>query len=88
MVQVISESKPKARKDYWCMASEFLTNGDIRDCTFTFTEWRYIVKAKRNNWKVKKGEIYTRQACTDGGHLLLSQKFTLSAVGMIIMMSN
>lgn len=70
MAQLISEIKPKARKQHDCMASEFITNyGDLRGLTFTFPECRAIIKARENNWKIQKGEIYIRQACVMDGEI-------------------
>lgn len=64
MTQLISQKEPKARKNYNCMASEFIRNcGNLRGLTFTFSEWRAIISARNNNWEVKKGEIYIRQYC-------------------------
>jgi len=52
-------STPKARKDYRCDACEFI-NEAINEGYFSFAEMRLIVKAKRNGWKIKKGEIYDK----------------------------
>lgn len=52
----------KVRKDHYCNACEWLINGEglnmIRrgEIKTTISERRAIVKAKNNNWKVKKGE--------------------------------
>ena len=37
----------------------------VYEYTFTFTELRKIVKARRNGWKIKKGEKYIRQNNVD-----------------------
>lgn len=68
MVDVIYESKPIARKDYHCDACHFMLEtlcdiiGDMK-----FSEKREVVKAKRNNWKIKKGDLYVRQFNKGGG---------------------
>lgn len=52
----------KVKKDHYCNACDWLRNGDglgmIRngEIKTTISERRAIVKAKNNNWKVKKGE--------------------------------
>lgn len=61
MIEVLSESEPVARKDHYCMASEWLLNSGIFDGEYSFAELREIVKAKRNGWKIKKGQRYIRQ---------------------------
>ena len=67
MVELIAELRPKARKDHDCHACEFL-NGyydfglkDLVGIGLSFSEWRQIIKAKNNKWKIKKGDIYLRQ---------------------------
>ena len=64
MATLLRESAPIARKDYNCMASDWLTNDYWwrSENLFTFSEFRSIAKAKANNWKVKKGEKYIRNA--------------------------
>ena len=59
----LKEKEIKAvRKDHNCNACEWLVNGDaltmIRrgEIKLTISERRAIVKAKQNNWKVKKGQ--------------------------------
>ena len=61
MIEVLSESKPKARKNYDCMASEFILNNGVDGMGFTRPELRSISKARKNGYKILKGEIYMRQ---------------------------
>jgi hypothetical protein len=65
MPELINESYPTARKDYNCAACERLRDV-LGDKEFTISEYREIVKAKRQNWKIKKGQKYFRQVLTDG----------------------
>lgn len=62
-ITVIRESKIKhAKKEYNCMAAEWIYNCWSKNGNpFTFTEWRTIVKAKNNNWKIKMGDSYIKQ---------------------------
>lgn len=60
MIETLSETNPKARKDHYCMACEWLLN-EGEWYRFSFAEKRKIVKAKRNQWKIKKGETYINQ---------------------------
>lgn len=72
MSNVIGETTyPKARKDYRCMASEWITNGDLAETVYhcSYAEKRAIVRAKRNGWKIKKGERYLRQCIVWEGRL-------------------
>jgi hypothetical protein len=66
MIHSISHATPVAKKDYPCNASEWVYES-LMYVKFTFSEKRDIVKAKRNGWKVKKGEKYIRQFNTEGG---------------------
>lgn len=50
---------PKARKEYRCDACEYI-NSVINEGYFSFAEMRLIVKAKRDGWKIKKGQIYDK----------------------------
>lgn len=65
MPELISEAFVKARKNYPCDACEILRNF-LGDEKFTISEYREIVKAKRNGWKIKKGQMYLRQVLKDG----------------------
>jgi hypothetical protein len=67
MGQLISQRNIKAaRKSYDCMASEWFSNVDsLRDYAFTFSEWRAILTARNNGWKILKGEPYIRQFCKE-----------------------
>lgn len=53
------ESTPIARKDYNCDASDFLCEM-IGEVKFSFAELRLIVKAKRDKWRIKKGQKYLK----------------------------
>ena len=57
-INVLREEYPVARKDHNCSACEWIRE-DMRD--FTFAELREIVIAKRNGWKIKKGQKYIKQ---------------------------
>lgn len=62
MVTVIEETNPTARKEYSCMASEFI-RFDIRGTKgmLTFSEWRSVAKAKSKRWRILPGEKYINQ---------------------------
>ncbi len=60
-ISVLSESTPVASKDYDCMACEWINN-KWGDCEFTVSELKLIAKARRNDYKVKKGDKYIRQS--------------------------
>jgi hypothetical protein len=70
MCTVIEERKVKAaRKEHYCNASEFLTEGSYREMKLTFSEWRSVAIAKAKGWKVLKGEPYVRQRNTYSGDI-------------------
>lgn len=76
MTEIIKQTKPKARKNHYCMASEWLNQcGNLRGLTFTFSEWRAIIKARDNNWEIQKGDIYINQRNVDCGDI-----FTFKAI--------
>ena len=60
MIELISESKPIARKEHVCMACEFAFEA-IGYETFTFSELRTLVKARKANYRIQKGQVYVRQ---------------------------
>jgi hypothetical protein len=63
MIEVIQDRKVKAaRKEYHCDASDFLRDmlGEIRS-ELSFSEKRLVVKARQENWKIKKGSTYLYQ---------------------------
>jgi len=68
VITVIHESRPIARKAYWCNACEFIrecSDWDYRD--FAMSDLRLIVKARRNGWKIQPGQRYIRQFNSDYG---------------------
>lgn len=68
MVEQISENLRIARKDHDCMASEFVRES-LNEGIFNFSEYRDIVKAKKNDWKIKKGQKYLDCVCVADGHI-------------------
>lgn len=57
MNTILRESYQIARKDYECDACELVLEG-LGDGYYTFFEKKEIVRAKRNEWKIKKGDKY------------------------------
>lgn len=67
-MHVFDSKLRKAKRDYRCDACEYLSEAiDSMVVKFTFSEMRAIVKARQNNWKIKKGDIYEYQTVTDSG---------------------
>lgn len=67
---IIEERKIKAaQKDHGCDACLFIDKHNLRDYTFTFSEWRALLKARENNWTIKKGEPYIRQRNAEGSDI-------------------
>jgi hypothetical protein len=55
---------PTAKKVHNCMASEWIVNGDLHE-TFRCCDWqekRAIIRARRNKWRIQRGQKYMRQA--------------------------
>lgn len=61
MVKVLSESKQIARKDYECEACTCVLNQGYDGMGFSREERRTLVKARKNNWKIVKGQEYLKQ---------------------------
>ena len=60
-VTILSESEPVARKDHNCMASDFILNQGVSGFGYSFSELRIIAKAKKNGYKIIKGQKYIKQ---------------------------
>ena len=60
MIEVISEKFPRARKEHDCMACEWI-NESWGHCTFSMKELRVIAKARKDGFKIKKGDKYINQ---------------------------
>lgn len=61
MPKLLSESEQIAAKDYDCQACEWLLNRGVNGYGHSIAELRIIAKAKKYNYKIKKGEKYLRQ---------------------------
>lgn len=54
-----TNTKPIARKEYDCQASDWIENGDvINQGVLSISEYRQIIKARRNKYKILKGQRY------------------------------
>jgi hypothetical protein len=63
MTTLLKQTEPVAKKHHWCMASDFIReSGNLRDYTFTFSEWRAVINARDNDWKIVPGQKYIRQS--------------------------
>lgn len=67
-VEVIHFSEQLARRDYPCQACEFILIhvDSLEDVPYRLK--RALVLARRQDWKIKKGQKYLRQYNKDGGH--------------------
>lgn len=63
MTKLLSEKRPKARKNHGCDACEHLLQDDWwrNGGGLSFSELRAIANAKNNGWKIKKGKTYISQ---------------------------
>ena len=66
MIKTLSETMPVARKAYHCDACDWIGNYINDGVTFTIADYRQIVKAKRNQWRIQPGQRYIKQFNTDG----------------------
>ena len=67
MKTLIRERTPVARKDYHCGASEVLLQHGTE--VLTFAEKREMVKARRQGYKILKGQRYINQCMSNDGEL-------------------
>lgn len=67
MSNLIAETRPRARKQYSCMACEWLFNNlcDYWD-EMTFSEKKAAIIADRAGQMIHPGEVYVRQFVEDG----------------------
>ena len=70
MDTLLTNKKPKARKVYHCMAWDWLEQAWPLGEHLTFSEMREVVKAKRNKYRIKKGEQYLYQTGIQDGDLV------------------
>ena len=62
MIEVISETTPKARKEYDCEACDWFGETAINSQgEFSVSELRIIALAKRHKGKIQKGDKYLKQ---------------------------
>jgi len=72
-MEIINEKIRTARKEYECNACIWLNehlDGNGRTGTgFLFSELRQIIQAKRDGWKILKGQSYRHYTCKYEGEL-------------------
>jgi hypothetical protein len=68
-MDLLSERRPVAQKDYQCDACNWIFNGDIGREFYEYDELRLIVRARRDKHKIKKGMRYVTQSLNDGGEI-------------------
>ncbi len=56
---VESVSEPIAKKDYTCQACDWI-HDCINEQIFSFADYRLIAKAKRDDWRILKGQKYIK----------------------------
>lgn len=61
MAITLNEKFPIAIKDHECMACTWILNGGIDGNGFSRDVLRVLAKARKNNWKILKGQEYIRQ---------------------------
>lgn len=68
-MQLIRQSEPIARKSYNCVACEYIQDF-LNQGYFTIADYRQIVIAKRQGWKIQPGQKYVKQTISDGGEII------------------
>lgn len=60
-IKVLSESLPTAKKEHECMACDFILAHGVDGFGYSLAEKRQLVIARRNKYRIKKGEKYIKQ---------------------------
>ncbi len=61
MMEILSESTPKAIKSHNCDACEHVLAEGIDGAGYTRPELRSLLKARKNKWLIVKGQKYISQ---------------------------
>jgi hypothetical protein len=72
-IETLSENRPKARKEYRCMAYEWIQACGINDAVEivkTFSEKRAIVEMRNKRGRIQKGEIHICARIKQDGNLV------------------
>ena len=69
MTELLSESRPIARKEHDCMSCEFIINSGWSGDDWTPEEQKEVKAALADKWKIKKGERYVRQSVKQDGEI-------------------
>jgi len=69
MIRVITESEPKARRNHCCDACHWILSAGINGMGYSFAELRSIAKAKKNKWRITKGQRYLKQCNVQDGEI-------------------
>ena len=68
MYTTLSHTYPVARKNYRCFACEsWLDNGYTLDDCETDEQREIVIQAKKDGWKILKGEKHIKQTGVDSG---------------------
>jgi hypothetical protein len=78
MIRILKETFHKAKKDYVCTSCYFMLSTDsfenlCKDYDLTSEEIESFIKAKENNFMIKKGDIYLYQVGIYDGDFYLSK---------------
>jgi len=60
-VTVLRDSNPKASKSYNCDASDWILNDGRGWSEYTWSERKALVLARKNKWRIQKGDKYLYQ---------------------------
>jgi len=60
--RILRDSKPVARKEYDCEASDWLLNSNMGEEDMTPEEWQTIKNAEAERFKILPGRLHVSQA--------------------------
>lgn len=70
MTILIRSAAPIARKNYHCDACEYVRES-VNEGIFSLSEYRQVVKAKRQGWKIRVGQKYKKEIQINQGDFVV-----------------
>jgi len=69
-MDIISDIRPVAQKDYWCDACRSLNNSGLSEADMAPNDWQIYRQAVAEGSKILKGQQYCKVVYKDGGELV------------------
>lgn len=74
-------TRPVARKDYHCQASDWIENSGLERADYSEEDWSTIEKARSESWVIKKGTQYLKtEGKWEGEFAVFRARFDLDEI--------